>query len=59
MTDAEGNFHIGRKRYILVSFLGYKTARIAGTEQFVTIELVPSANDLQTVEVLGRSAQRL
>jgi iron complex outermembrane receptor protein len=57
MTDAEGNFTLVGKGTILVSFLGYKTARIAGTEQFVTIELVPSANDLQTVEVLGRSAR--
>ncbi|GLU55389.1 ferrichrome-iron receptor [Dyadobacter frigoris] len=57
VTDPEGNFSIQGKGAIDISFLGYKKLRINNTNHFLTIEIVPEINELQTVEVVGRTAK--
>lgn len=57
ITDTQGQFSLTGKGAIWVSFLGYKTTRIRATDRPLTIELVPEAGELQTVEVVGRSAR--
>ncbi|GAB3720895.1 TonB-dependent siderophore receptor [Spirosoma lituiforme] len=57
ITDTLGQFSITGRGTLIVSFLGYKTARVRATDRPMTIELVPEAGELQTVEVVGRSAR--
>src|SRR5215217_4893560 len=57
VTDSTGGFSLGGKGSIQVSAVGYKPVRLAAGEQFLKIELVPQANQLQTVEVTGRVAK--
>ena len=56
-TDTKGDFSLEAKGPIQVSFLGYKTIRIKDTNRFLAITLVPEINQLQTVEVTGRTAK--
>lgn len=57
ITDTLGQFTITGRGTLIVSFLGYKTARVRATDRPMTIKLVPEAGELQTVEVVGRSAR--
>ncbi len=57
VTDSTGGFSLEGKGSIQVSAVGYKPVRLAAGEQFLKIELVPQANQLQTVEVTGRVAK--
>ncbi|WP_149243032.1 TonB-dependent siderophore receptor [Dyadobacter sp. 32] len=57
LTDSTGSFLLEGKGSIQVSAVGYKPLRLVAGEQFLKIELVPQANQLQTVEVTGRVAK--
>jgi iron complex outermembrane recepter protein len=57
VTDSTGSFLLEGKGSIQVSAMGYKPVRLAVGNQFSKIELVPQANQLQTVEVTGRVAK--
>lgn len=57
VTDSTGGFFLEGKGNIQVSAVGYKSLRLVAGEQFLKIELVPQANQLQTVEVTGRVAK--
>lgn len=57
VTDSTGGFSLEGKGSIQVSAVGYKPVRLVAAGQFLKIELVPQANQLQTVEVTGRVAK--
>ncbi|CAG5074638.1 Metal-pseudopaline receptor CntO [Dyadobacter sp. CECT 9623] len=57
VTDSTGGFSLEGKGSIQVSAMGYKPVRLVATGQFLKIELIPQANQLQTVEVTGRVAK--
>lgn len=57
VTDSTGSFSLEGKGSIQVSAMGYKPVRLVATGQFLEIELIPQANQLQTVEVTGRVAK--
>lgn len=57
VTDSAGLFSLPGKGVIQITALGYKTARLNGGNAFLSIELMPEATQLQTVEVTGRVAR--
>jgi iron complex outermembrane receptor protein len=57
LTDSTGSFSLDGKGSIKVSAVGYKTRHLVAADDFLKIELVPQANQLQTVEVTGRVAK--
>ncbi|KAA6432718.1 TonB-dependent receptor [Dyadobacter flavalbus] len=57
VTDSAGLFSLEGEGTIQVSAVGYKTARLIPADDFLNIELVPEARQLQTVEVTGRVAK--
>jgi len=57
ITDAEGKFSLEGTGSIQVSFVGYKTFEIKAKNKFLELELMPQVAELQTVEVIGRSAK--
>ncbi|GGH26491.1 ligand-gated channel [Dyadobacter endophyticus] len=57
VTDSAGLFSLPGKGLIQITAMGYKTARLNGGNAFLSIELMPEATQLQTVEVTGRVAK--
>lgn len=57
ITDSTGGFSLEGKGTIQVSALGYKPVRLIPADHFLSIELIPRTNQLQTVEVTGRVAK--
>lgn len=57
VTDSAGLFSLPGKGVIQITAMGYKTARLNGGNAFLSIELMPEATQLQTVEVTGRVAR--
>ncbi|MDQ1089786.1 TonB-dependent receptor [Siphonobacter sp. SORGH_AS_1065] len=57
VTDSVGFFILPGKGTIQVTAVGYKTERRVAGNDFLSIELLPEVNQLQTVEVTGRLAK--
>ncbi|WP_255157823.1 TonB-dependent receptor [Siphonobacter sp. BAB-5385] len=57
VTDSAGFFTLAGKGTIQISAVGYKTERRVAGNDFLSIELLPEASQLQTVEVTGRLAR--
>ncbi len=60
ITDSEGNFEItvDDNSYLLISYVGYKTRRIATNLDITTIKLTPETNDLKEVVVVGYGSSK-
>lgn len=57
VTDSAGQFSMQGRGTIQVSYMGYKTARLQASPDYMRIELQSAASQLQTVEVTGRAAK--
>jgi iron complex outermembrane receptor protein len=57
-TDRDGNFSIEGDGLLEISFTGYKTQQINAGSGFLTIKMEANLNELQTVEILGRSTKK-
>jgi iron complex outermembrane receptor protein len=57
-TDREGNFSIEGDELLEISFTGYKTQQINAGSGFLTIKMEANLNELQTVEIVGRSSKK-
>jgi TonB-linked SusC/RagA family outer membrane protein len=60
ITDSEGNFEISvnENSYILISYVGYITKRIAVNLDIAIIKLVPDTKDLKEVVVVGYGSSK-
>ncbi|WP_046246728.1 TonB-dependent receptor [Hymenobacter terrenus] len=56
-TDADGKFSLDGAGTLQVSSVGFKTTTARARQRFFTIELVPEAAELQSVEVVGRAVR--
>ena len=56
-TDSAGRFTLPGKGTIRVSAVGYRTVTMTGRTESFVVELVPTSNELQTVEVVGRATR--
>jgi iron complex outermembrane receptor protein len=56
-TDSAGQFTLPGKGTIRVSAVGYRPLTMASRAVPFTVELIPTANELQTVEVVGRATR--
>jgi iron complex outermembrane receptor protein len=56
-TDSAGRFTLPGKSTIRVSAVGYRTVTMTGRTESFIVELVPTSNELQTVEVVGRATR--
>lgn len=56
-TDVDGKFILDGAGTIQVSFVGFITTTVKTRDKFFTIELLPAVAELQTVEVVGRTAK--
>ncbi|MGG7664148.1 TonB-dependent siderophore receptor [Dyadobacter sp. BHUBP1] len=57
VTDSAGQFSMQGRGTIQVSYMGYKTARLQASPDYMRIELQSATSQLQTVEVTGRAAK--
>lgn len=57
-TIEYGNFTLQGEGILEISFVGYKTVRIKSSSQFLAIEMESNSNELQTVEIIGRSSKK-
>lgn len=57
LTDSTGQFSLVGKGTIRVSAVGYRPLTMVGRAVPFTIELIPTTNELQTVEVVGRATR--
>lgn len=57
-TIEDGNFTLEGEGILEISFIGYKTVRIKSSSQFLAIEMESNSNELQTVEIMGRSSKK-
>ncbi|MEO6177563.1 MAG: TonB-dependent receptor [Flavobacterium circumlabens] len=57
-ANQDGNFSLEGEGILQISFSGYKTQQITATNAFLTIELETKLNELQTVEIVGRSVKK-
>jgi iron complex outermembrane receptor protein len=57
-TDRDGNFSIEGDGLLEISFTGYKTLQINAGSGFLTIKMEANLNELQTVEIVGRSTKK-
>lgn len=57
-SNQDGNFSLEGEGILEISFTGYKTQQITATNAFLTIELEAALNELQTVEIVGRSVKK-
>ncbi|QSB28952.1 TonB-dependent receptor [Flavobacterium sp. CLA17] len=57
-TNQDGNFSLEGEGILQISFAGYKTQQMTATNAFLTIELETTLNELQTVEIVGRSVKK-
>lgn len=58
ITDSDGNFTIEGQGILEISFVGYQTIRVKSGSGFLTIALQFDRNELQTVEIVGRSSKK-
>jgi len=58
-TDRDGNFSIEGDGLLEISFTGYKTQQINADSGFLTIKMEANLNELQTVEIVGRSTKKI
>lgn len=56
-TDSAGRFTLAGQGTIQVSAVGYQTLMVVGRDKPLVIELIPMTNELQTVEVVGRTTR--
>ncbi len=56
-TDSAGRFILAGQGTLHVSFIGYRSVNVKAGNRALTIQLVPTATNLQTVEVVGRVAK--
>ncbi|RUT72295.1 TonB-dependent siderophore receptor [Flavobacterium cupreum] len=57
-TNEDGNFSLEGDGILEISFPGYKTQQITATDEFLTVALETALNELQTVEIVGRSVKK-
>ncbi|TCN54637.1 TonB-dependent receptor [Flavobacterium circumlabens] len=57
-ANQDGNFSLEGEGILQISFAGYKTQQMTATNAFLTIELETTLNELQTVEIVGRSVKK-
>ncbi|MEP6931050.1 MAG: TonB-dependent receptor [Flavobacterium sp.] len=57
-TNQDGNFSLEGNGVLQITFPGYKTQQINATTEFITVELETNLNELQTVEIVGRSVKK-
>lgn len=57
-TNQEGNFNIEGDGMLQITISGYKTQQINSSPEFLTIEMENNLNELQTVEIVGRSTKK-
>ncbi|MCD0467152.1 TonB-dependent siderophore receptor [Flavobacterium sp. ENC] len=57
-TNEDGNFSLEGDGILEISFPGYKTQQITATNEFLTVALETALNELQTVEIVGRSVKK-
>ena len=57
-TNQEGNFSIEGNGMLQIAIAGYKTQQINSSSEFLTIEMENNLNELQTVEIVGRSTKK-
>ena len=57
-TNQEGNFSLEGDGILQVTITGYKTQQINSSAEFLTIEMENNLNELQTVEIVGRSTKK-
>lgn len=57
-TDSNGNFNLEGQGTIEISAAGYKTVRLKSSADLMTIRLEIDRNELQTVEIVGRSTRK-
>lgn len=61
ITDSEGNFRleVGENAVLVISYIGYTTQEIVvGNQQNIVVSLLPDANQLEEVVVVGYGTQR-
>lgn len=57
-TNQEGNFSIEGNGMLQIAIAGYKTQQINSSSEFLIIEMENNLNELQTVEIVGRSTKK-
>ncbi|WP_166922266.1 TonB-dependent siderophore receptor [Flavobacterium poyangense] len=57
-TDQNGNFSIEGEGTLEIIFNGYKTQYVNSSSEFLIIEMESNLNELQTVEIIGRSTKK-
>ena len=57
-TNQEGNFRLEGDGMLQITITGYKTQQINSSSDFFTIEMENNLNELQTVEIVGRSTKK-
>ena len=57
-TNQEGNFSLEGDGMLQITITGYKTQQINSSAEFLTIEMENNLNELQTVEIVGRSTKK-
>ena len=57
-TSQEGNFSLEGNGILQITIAGYKTQQINSSSEFLTIEMENNLNELQTVEIVGRSVKK-
>ncbi|MGF7217232.1 iron complex outermembrane receptor protein [Spirosoma lacussanchae] len=57
VTDSTGRFSLAGQGTIQVSYIGYRSFSVRADGRFITVDLVPNATELQTIEVVGRAAR--
>ncbi|EJL64889.1 TonB-dependent siderophore receptor [Flavobacterium sp. CF136] len=57
-TNQEGNFSLEGNGMLQITITGYKTRQINSSAEFLTIEMENNLNELQTVEIVGRSTKK-
>ncbi|MDR7209446.1 TonB-dependent siderophore receptor [Flavobacterium piscis] len=57
-SDQNGTFSLEGEGTLEISYTGYKTLLIKSSAEFLTIQIEPNLNELQTVEIIGRSTRK-
>jgi iron complex outermembrane receptor protein len=57
-TNQDGKFEIEGQGILEISYVGYQKVRINSSTKFLDITLTNSTNELQSVEVIGRTSKK-
>lgn len=57
-TNQDGNFEIEGQGILEISFVGYQKVRINSSSEFLKIALTSFTNELQSVEIIGRTSKK-